>query len=279
MNGLKSVNTNFGEVIQARTVSTQEDFISSVNVNQLTGDFVTSKPFSNDGCIIIYPQSPNNPTSSLIGAVKTLTNFRGYGFLKSPIDSQFDYTRNKLWISDAGNERVLKIDCNSYAVDFSIANIILPHSVVPNINNGGVFIKAFTTLTNGVIYYYSTNGILQFYFNYLDTFSGSSLIPSLSSDGMSMNTPLPSTMCFDHRRNRLWWTANEYSYMFDLSNNQIISYNLNDNLYTETRGIDIDLDSGNAFITVYGDRNRWFTIQMFRDNNAILSRSYLPENI
>jgi hypothetical protein len=273
---INSVNINLAEVVNARTVITSGNYISSISSNQITGDFIVTNPDLEGGSVIIYPQSPSNLTSALIGEAKTLKNFSGYGFLNFPIDSQMDYARNKLWITDAGNERILKVDMDSFLVDFSIASISLPHSIVPNINNGGVFIKAFTNLNSGVIYYYSSNGVLQSFFTYLDNLDGESLIPDISNP-YAINFPLPSTMCFDHRRNRLWWTANEYVYMVDLSNSQIVSYDLSINGYSATRGLDIDIDSGNSFITVYGDSDRWFIIQMFRDNNAILSRCYLTE--
>jgi hypothetical protein len=273
---IQSVDKKSGKIINSRTVVINE-YISSISSNQLTGDFAITKPINdNSGSVVIYPPNPNNPTSSFIGEIKTLTNFSGYGFLNYPIDSQFDYIRNKIWISDAGNQRVLKVDNGNFLVDFSIANISLPHAVVPNINNGGVFIKGYVNLTTGVIFYYSSNGILQGTFTYFDTLNGSSLIPSID-DPYAINFPLPSTAGFDHRRNRFWWTANDNIYMTDLTNNQIIVYNLSSDNYTLTRGLDVDLDSGNAFITVYGDKNRWFVIQMFRDNNKILSRSYIPE--
>ena len=272
-NFIRSINLNLDEVIHSRDV-VLDGIVNSVNSNQITGDFIVSNSTLNGGTVTIYPQNPNNPSSSFIGAIKNLTQFSGYGFLNFPIDSQMDYARNKLWIADAGNQRVLKVDLNSYLVDFSISNISLPHVVVPNINNGGVFIKGFVNLTTGVIFYYSNNGILQASFTYFDTLSGTSLIPSVDNP-YAINHPLPSTCIFDHRRNRLWWTANDNIYMTDLTTSQIIVYNLNSDGYTSIRGLDVDLDSGNAFITVYGSSARWFIIQMFRDNNKILSRSYL----
>lgn len=272
-NFIRSINLNLDEVIHSRDV-VLDGVVNSVNSNQITGDFIVSNSTLNGGTVTIYPQNPNNPSSSFIGAIKNLTQFSGYGFLNFPIDSQMDYARNKLWIADAGNQRVLKVDLNSYLVDFSIANISLPHVVVPNINNGGIFIKGFVSLTTGVIFYYSNNGILQASFTYFDTLSGTSLIPSVDNP-YAINHPLPSTCIFDHRRNRLWWTANDNIYMTDLTTSQIIVYNLSSDNYTATRGMDVDLDSGNAFVTVYGSSARWFIIQMFRDNNKILSRSYL----
>lgn len=274
---ITSVNINSSSAINQRGIDVPDSYISSINSNQITGDFIVSAPVLNGGSVIIYPQNPNNPSSSFIGTSKTLTQFSGYGFLSFPLDAQLDYARNKLWIADAGNQRVLKIDFNSYLVDFSITNISLPHVVVPNINNGGVFIKGFVNITTGVIFYYSSNGILQGSFTYFDTLDGATLIPSIE-DPYAIVPPLPSTCIFDHRRNRLWWTANDNIHMVDLTSNQVIVYNLSSDGYTATRGLDIDLDSGNAFITVYGDGDRWFIIQMFRDNNKILGRSYLEES-
>lgn len=261
---IKSVNVNQEIVLNNRTIYTS-DWIRSININQITGDFIVTKPLLDGGTILVYPQTPNHPELSLIGETKTIRSFSGYGNINYPLDAKYDYTRGKIWVADSGNNRVIKANENNFFGEFSIPNIDTPHSVVPNLNNGGVFIKAFSNSTTGVVYNYSSSGTLISSFTYYD----------LNGEDL----PLPYTMVFDHRRSRLWWTAQQYIYMMDAYNSQVISYDINTDGCHQTRGIDVDLDSGYAFVVAYGKKNSWFIIQMFRDNNRSVSMSYVPERV
>lgn len=266
-NIIQSVAMNERDIIVSRSLDSGKN-IKSVNINQITGDFVVTIPYENK--IIIYPQSPNNPTSSLLGAIKTISSFSGYGYLNYPMDARFDYSRGKMWIADSGNSRVLKIDSFSLLADFSIGNISLPHSIIPNVNNGGVFIKGFTNSTTGVIYYYSVSGVLQFLFTYPNAITGNFTASEAS-------LPLPSTMAFDHTRSRLWWISEEIVYMADISNNQVTEFDLSLYNYLSTIGLDVDVMSGNAFICCLSDSGRSYIVQIFRDNNVLISSAFLPK--
>jgi len=274
---IQSVNLAYGDLIENRAAYTT-DYVRSISVNQSSGDFIVSLPLLNDGTVRVYPQSPNNPSSSLIGEIKSITGFSGYGVLSLPVDARYDSNRNKIWIADMGNKRVLKVNSGNYLVDFSIDDITLPYSVVPNINNGGVFIKSFISVSTGVIYYYSMSGTLISSFTFDETFKGVLLTPSLTRSFLD-EVPLPATMVFDHTRSRLWFTAGRTINMVDLNNSQVITLTTN---YTDSRGIDVDVVSGNAFATMksfHSISNRWYIVQIFRDNNEILSTAYVPDNV
>lgn len=266
---IHSVGMTKKEIIASRTFDSGK-IINSVSINQITGDFIVTNPVNNQ--ITIYPQSPNYPQYSLLGEIKTIKSFSGYGFLNYPLDARFDSARGKIWIADSGNSRALKIDSSNFLVNFSISGLSMIHSIIPNLNNGGVFVKGFTNSTTGVVYHYSTSGALQFLFTYPDILSGNFIVNEATF-------PLSSTMAYDHTRNRLWWTAKEYVYMADVLNNQIIELDLSDYGYDLTNGIDIHVESGNAFVTCRNVNLRWYTAQIFRDNNIYISSAYLPKQL
>jgi len=268
---IKSCRVNNLMHIPSRDVDISDNvLVQSVNVNQIDGSFVVTEPLENNGQIIVYPQSPNN---SLYNTT-TYTSFDGYGNLYMPLDARFDFTRSKLWIADAGNQSILKLETKKYSTDFFIDGIILPHSVVPEINLGGVFVKGFSGINTGIINYYGKNGEINDYFTFpCDLGLDSTDIEMSVSFVRTM--PSPSTMVYDHSRWRLWWTAGQFVYMADLSSKTVVENDLGTE-YIDTRGIDIDLSSGNAFVVAKRDYGAWYLVQVFKDNNKTFCGSYLP---
>ena len=273
---IQTVSLSSLAVLPLRKVNISGEQVRSIHINQLTGDFAVAIPSFNSGKVVLYPPNPNTPSISLMGSIKTLSSFSGYGSLLMPLDAKFDNMRGKLWIADAGNRRVLRINVSSLLADFSLGNIDIPHAVVPNLNNGGIFIKAFASFNRGTVYYYSQTGVLQSSFDYVDSFNWPIFTPTMSNLD---RIPLSSTMCFDHRRSRLWWSALTKIFMVDLQNQQINYIDLSSYGYDSTRGLDVDLDSGNVIATAaktVGSNKKWFALQIFRDNNEILSTTFLP---
>ena len=268
-NAIKSVNLRDAKRIGYRDVFLDGQLIRSININQLDGSFVTTEPLENEGRIVVYPQSPNNPLYN----VKVYKEFAGYNSLYIPMDARFDGIRRKMWIADAGNSRVLKLGINDYSVETQLGDLILPHSVVPEYNLGGVFIKGFSGVNTGIIHYYSANGELVDYFTYPCNLGYTSTEVQLTEEFVQ-TLPIPSTMAYDHVRWRLWWTAGTYIYMIDVRNRQVIQHNLSPQ-YIDTRGIDVDLRSGNSLVVVKRKNGYWFMAQIFRDNNVVLDEAYL----
>lgn len=274
---IQSLNLSYSSLIENRAVYLT-DYVRSISINQTNGDFIVSKPLLNNGTLSIYTQSPNNPSSSLLGANKDIIGFGGYGPISMPVDARYDYTRNKIWIADLGNQRIIKVNSDNYLVDFTVNDIAFPYSVVPNVNEGGVFVKSFINITTGVIYYYSISGVLNATFTFDEAFKGTSLVPVFTRDFINQ-VPLPSTMTFDHTRSRLWFTAGNFINMIDLNNNQVITLETG---YNDSRGIDVDFESGNAFAVMknlHSIGDRWYIVQVFRDNNKIISTAYVPGNV
>lgn len=260
---IKSVDVVLAkELVERNNVSSD---IHSLSINQVSGDFAVTLAIT-DGAVVIHPQSLNHPTTSLIGGDITLTTFSGFGSLNSPLDAKFDTGHGKLWIADTGNSRVLKVDAYSQLAEFSIPNLNTPYAVCPNSNTGGVFIKDFYSNVVGIVSSYSTSGVLLSSIKYAD------------DNTLELPSPLPSTIVFDNRRNRLWWAALDKAYMLDLLNNQVTDLSLSSYNVSNTRGIDVHLDSGNVFVVVKDTVDNWSLLQIFRDNTVILDQAYLPES-
>ena len=243
--------------------------IQSININQTDGSFVTTEPVESEGQIVVYPQSPNNP----LYEIQTYKEFGGYGSILLPTDARFDSIRRKIWIADTGNSKIVKVNINDYSVESSIEDIILPHSVIPELNLGGVFVKGFSGINTGIINYYNANGELEDYFTFPCVLGKSSTEIEISNSYVR-GLPIPSTMVYDHVRWRLWWTSGSFVYMMDIRNRQVVQQDLS-SLYIATRGLDIDLASGNAFVIAKKAYGFWFLVQIFRDNNQIFCDSYV----
>jgi hypothetical protein len=267
---IRNIEINTPRKIDYRNVFLDNGHIvQSVNINQTDGTFVTTEPIENDGQIVIYPQSPNNPLYD----VNIYKNLTGYGDLYVPCDARFDYIRRKLWVADLGNSKIVQIETNDYTVKTIIEDIILPHSVIPELNLGGVFIKGFSGINTGIIYYYQANGELDDYLTFPCALGRSSTDVEVSTDFIE-NLPIPTTMVYDHVRCRLWWTSASYVYMMDVRNRQIVQQDLSPS-YVDTRGLDVDLSSGNVFVTAKKSHGYWYLLQIFRDNNYTFCDSYI----
>jgi len=267
---IDSVNLKDQVKISYRSVSLNGVDVQSVNIHQSEGYFVVTEPLMNNGQIIVYPQSPNNPSYE----IKTYKEFSGYGSLSFPLDARYDFARLKLWVADAGNFSVVKLDAGQYRYDLSIKGLILPHSIVPEINLGGIFIKTFTGINTGTVYYYNQTGVLQEYFSYLDILGYPSTDIIWSSQYVK-NLPLPSSMVYDHVRWRVWWVAQSIVYMADLRNHQVNSFDLS-TTYSNTRSVEVEYSTGYAYVVAQKTDGNWFIVQIFRDNNRILDQAYVP---
>lgn len=243
--------------------------VKSINVNQLSGDYIVTEPLKNEGQIVIFPQSPQTQSS----LIKTYSTFSGYGSLSLPVDARFDFIRRKVWIADLGNSAVVKLNTNDYNYERSIGELTLPHSVIPEINGGGVFVKSFIDSNTGLISYYDSNNDLRGFVEFPDELKTGSLNPDFSFDFIQ-SLPLTSTMAYDHVRFKLWWTSKWYVYCMDIRNNQVTEKDLRP-LYVDTRGLDIDFSSGNSFVVVQSNFGSWFLVQLFRDNRDLSCWSYL----
>ena len=268
---IDAVNLKNQEKISYRTVPLTGIEIQSINIHQSEGYFVVTEPLNNGGQITVLPQSPNNPSYE----IKSYKEFNTYGSLLFPLDARYDFARRKLWIADAGNQKVVKLDSEKYTYDLSIVGLTLPHSVVPEINLGGVFIKTFTGINTGTVYYYDQVGKLQEYFAYPDSFGHTSTDIVLTVPFVK-SLPLPSSMVYDHVRWRIWWVAGSYVYMADVRNKQVSSFSLAPS-YSGTRSVEIEYNTGYAYVVARRIDGNWVAVQIFRDNNKILDWAYVED--
>ena len=260
-------------VINNRDVKLNDEYIHSLDIDQTNGNFVIAKPIKNGGTVTIYPQSPQYPQYSLLGEVKEFTQFSGYGELSYVLDTKVDYVRQALWIADAGNSRVLRINMKTFTVSMVINNIIVPHSIAIDINNGSVFVKGFKDIETGVVHHYDSGG------NNLSNFEFNCDFPAeeielISTADFAKLLPLASCMTFDHVRDRVWWTANADVHMIDLVNIEHVFQRLTD--YVGSGGVDIDFATGYCFAAMLSNRNQWKMVQIFKDNNKVMSEGYIP---
>ena len=265
---IKTINTKDKEVIEYRTVIGESyEMIQSISVNNADGSFVTTEPLKGD--LVVYPQSPNNSNYDTV----TYNSFGTYGLLSLPLDARFDSIRRKLLIADAGNSRVLRAEINGYSIEQELEEIVLPHSVIPERNLGGSFVKAFSDISTGVIYYYNKSGELIDSFTYPCELGHATVDVEFTEEYVE-SLPLTSTMAYDSDRWRLWWVSDLYVYMFDVRNQVIIKQLTG---YPTSIGIDVDSNTGNAIVIVEDGSDESFLIQIFRDNNQILCSAYAEE--
>jgi hypothetical protein len=210
-------------------------------------------------------------------------------------DARFDHVRRKIWIADTGNNRIIKLN-NSYDTDLILDDIVYyPYSIAVNFNNGAIFVKGYSNLaqTDGIIYYLKRSGeeIANFRFN-PDNFESSSSSSSESADssssssgyvsetssssstGMIIPPEVPSSrsMVFDYVRSRLWWLDSTKVYLLDVRGQEIKTFDLRSNGFYAVRTVDVDLNTGNAFIVAQDIHEEWSLIQINRDNNRYLGR-------
>jgi hypothetical protein len=267
---INSINLKYEVTIPFREVSLSDNpIVRSMNINQIDGSFVTTEPLNEGGRIVIYPQSPNNPNYS----INSYSQLTGYGTLSIPTDARFNYINGTIWVADTGNSNVIRINMVDYSVSKTINDIILPHSVTPDLNRGGVFIKSFSDINTGTLYYYNSGGNLVDTFTYPCQLNRPSVDVEESVDFIEA-LPLSSSMAYDHVRSRLWWVSGSYVYMLDVKNKQVVENDLSTD-YIENRSVDIDFSSGNAFVVAKDSSNDWNVVQIFRDNNIVICNAYI----
>lgn len=275
---IKTINLVTKTAMLDRDVNLYGKHVQSVNIYQTDGSFVTTEPFNNK--LIWYPQNPNNIANTILGEWKVFTSFTGYGSLSIPMDARFDYARRILWIADAGNKRVLKVDINSGTALDSVTNGYFSNSVVININDGSVYVKSIKNSTTGIIQHYNQNADLQRTFEFSCTYSVTEENIVQKSYALISSLPLPSSMVFDHVRRRLWWVGESTIYMMDTLNKNIVPYSLLTNGFSSIISIDVDFESGNTFaIGKKTGYDSWFILQIFRDNNQLVSTAYIEKII
>lgn len=299
---ISNIDLNANDAISGRNI-TSTRIVSSINIEQTTGRYCMVQPYNADGSyggrILIYPQSIALGISGGLENIVILQQFNYYGSLYYPLDAKFDYIRNKLWIVDTGNNRILKVDLSTSQVDMSIDDLYYPHALAINMNGGSIFVKGFSdfNLTNGVVYYFRKDGLqlAKFEFGHEDlqassssssssnsssSSSSSSINPIDTSSSSSSETVIPSmpspySIVCDSTRSRGWWVYGTRVYMADTRNAQIQTYNLASHSFIGTESVDVELSTGNAFVVAKDASNDRFLVQMFRDNNVFLASGYV----
>tara|TARA_R110000824_G_C15232856_1_gene678970 strand:- start:20933 stop:22765 length:1833 start_codon:yes stop_codon:yes gene_type:complete len=274
-NEIATVNVNNGSTLGNRSFNLDGDYIAAIDADHISGNFIVAKPIKNGGTITLYPQNPNVPERSVLGEIKDITQFTGYGEMEYPLDVKLDFVRRSAWVADTGNDRVLRVSLNNFGVSLNIENITIPHALAVNPNDGSIFIKAYSSVSRGVVYHYDNlgNQLSEFYFDY--TFPSGTLDLTLTSD-FAKTMPHSSSIIFDHVKDRCWWTAENKIFMVDIKNKELISQEVVG--YQNGAGIDVDFSTGRAFAVFQTDSDDWEILQTDNDNNEILAAAYIPDD-
>jgi len=266
--GIASVNLNEKALIAGRQV-VSVNYPRSVDVNTVDGSFLSTEPLLNDGSVIHYPQNPNNA----LYTTNTITNLPGYEALSFPLDAKFDTIRNKIWIADAGRSRIVSITSYDYSVIVTTENISIPYAVCPDTNTGGVFAIGFISTSQSRMTHINTDGtvVSSIYFSSSFPFADFIIVPNTTFIDAMPNT---RSVAFDHTRSKVWWVSGTKVYTADTVSKTVSTYDLSAHAITDTLSIDIELTSGNAFITAT-DGSDWYIVQMLKGNNKYMGISWI----
>jgi len=241
--------------------------VRSIRVNSLNSTSLITYPLVNNGTIKRYPQNPLN-TSYTTTTIKTIEN---YGDINFPLDAIFNPYRQRMWIADAGNQKVLVINSSDYSFIRSVDNMILPHALVLNSNNRNVFIKSYVNTTTQKITEVTSTGAVVMEFNFPGVISSTTI--SYTNKYLNL-IPRQDTIDFDNNLQRLWFISGSVLYMIDLETKQIIPNDLESERLYKLSSLSIDSDSGNAFVVI-SDGVNWYVQQIYKDNNEVLGTAYL----
>lgn len=290
---VKTIDLNSASVISGRNFSISYS-VNSLDVDQVNGKILVTKTNDDNGLVrgrvILYPQSQQVEINEPV----VITSLAGSD-LSFPMDAKFDYARRKIWIADTGNNRIMRIDEENRKLEFYIGNMVYPCSIAPNVNNGGAYIRCFSDvhMTVGRVSFVSYYGETLYYFEFdngaidessstsSETASGSSDSMGTSSSSSSHDTipQMPSyrSIAYDHVRSRVWWVSGATVYMYDERNNQIKTLTILSSEYGNAINLDIEHETGNAFIVTGNGVDESYIIQIAKDNSVMLASCYVRD--
>jgi len=250
-----------------------------VDINRIDGSYLVVEPLNEDssygGRVVIYAQD---------GTITYYNTFNRVGSLYYPTDARFDYIRRKMWISDTGNDRVLKIDIATNNADINIEDLYYPHSIVVDVNTGDIFIKGYSgnDLNYGKISHYRGNGefIGEFIYNHADIDSSTSSESSGLSTQSSESIVIPSlpsnrSMCFDSVRSKLWWVDGNTVYVLDVRNKQIQTQDISSSGFYDLVSMDVELKTGYAYVVSSSNAYDSVLVEINKENTIILGGVFI----
>jgi len=263
---IASINLSPLSIINGRTVAANNP--RSLDVNWIDGSIAAIEPLTDNGIIKLYPQNPNNTAYT----TTTISELPGYLPLDLPTGIVFDSTRNKIWIADRRN-RVMSMDKDSQEVLSYTKNINLPYALSADINTGGVFILGYKNLSTGIMTYLEQDGSINSTIEFPHEFPSAQL-EFESTIAFVNSLPSPHSITYDHVRSRIWWLALTTSYMMDVATRSISTYDLSAHSFVSLQTVNIDLQSGNTFITAK-DETDYYVVQMSKGNDKYFGRSWM----
>ena len=141
-NEIITIDTLKASVMSTRSKKVYGKFLRSIDVNQTNGFSITTEPLNGLGVLLQYSQNPNN----LSYPITTISSIDGTNDINFPLDAKYNWANGTLCVADAGNLRVLLLKLSDFSLIYEVKNILLPHAIVPNINNGGMFVKSLLSI-------------------------------------------------------------------------------------------------------------------------------------
>lgn len=246
-------------------------YLHSIDINQTIGSYITTEPLASPNSIVQYPINPNS-----VYPIKTVTTILGSSAINLPLDAKYDYIRNRVWVADAGNNRVLLLDSRDFTFIAESKNISLPNSLAIDINTGNCFVKAYNSISKGVVLEISSTGKIISFFEFSTAFPYSDLTIQRNTAWLE-NMPKTHSISYDYIHFKVWWTDSNFVYMANTLTKTLSIYDLsNDGLYN-TKNITTDMESGNAFILASNEYDKWFITQLNKYNSKFLGKAYVEE--
>lgn len=259
---VNSINFNTEEILDRSFLSPSE--VQSIKINPRDGSYLICYPLLNDGSLIRY----SNTESST-----TIKNISGYNEINFPLDSEWNIFSNKIWIADAGNNNMVLLDSSDYSFIRSINGFFLPHSIILNKNNKNIYVKSYSNSYTQKISEINNKGETVFEFEFPCIYKNLNI--EYTTQYLE-KIPKYFTMDYDFNRNRLWFVSGSILYMVDFNNKNIVENDLKDVRLDSISCVNIDKNSGNAFVII-DDGVNYYIQQIFKDNNLLLGTAYLEE--
>ena len=247
-------------------------YLHSIDIDQTNGTYITTEPLASPNCLTQYPLNPNNTNYT----IKTVTTILGSLEINFPLDAKIDHTRNRLWIADAGNNRVLILDSRDFSFIGEAKNISLPHALAIDLNTGNCFVKAYNSVTNGVVLEVSLTGKIVSFFEFSTVFPYMDLTVQRNSNWVE-SLKKTHSITYDHVSSKVWWVDGTFSFMAETISKTISIYDLSTDGFYGTRNILIDMNSGNAFVLASNISNRWYIVQLNKHNAKFLGKAFVRD--
>ena len=90
---ITNIDLNNFSYITGRDKYVIGQYIRSIDVDQINGNSIVTKPLEKPNNLTQYPQNPSNNNYK----INTITTIAGTSSINFPLDAKYDYIRNRIW--------------------------------------------------------------------------------------------------------------------------------------------------------------------------------------